>query len=88
MDWLEVTIKTVSPAIEDLGDALTGIGYDSFIVDDSAEFSEFLRENTQYWDYVDEDLEKAMQGKSRVTFYLPADDTGFAKLRQNGTGST
>ena len=70
MDWLEVTIKTVSAAIEDLGDALTGIGYDSFIVDDSAEFSEFLRENTQYWDYVDEDLARQMENVSQIRLYI------------------
>ena len=70
MDWLEVTIKTVSPAIEDLGDALTGIGYDSFIVDDSAEFSEFLRDNTQYWDYVDEELSRQMENVSQIRLYI------------------
>ena len=61
MEWLEVTIKTVSPAIDLLGAKLTAIGYDSFIIDDSADFSEFLKDNTQYWDYVDEELAQKMQ---------------------------
>ena len=29
---------------------------------------------------MDEDLEKAMAGKSRITFYLEANDDGFAKM--------
>ena len=50
MEWTEVTIKTTSAAIELVADRLTALGYDSFIVDDEAEFQEFLEENRQYWD--------------------------------------
>ena len=73
MEWLEVTIKTVSPAIELLADKLTAMGYDSFVVDDSNDFQHFLEENQQYWDYVDEDLAKKMQGVSQIRLYIPQD---------------
>ena len=36
----------------------------------------------RYWDYVDEDLEKSMQGKSRITFYLLDSETGYSQLAQ------
>ncbi len=70
MEWIEVTIKTVSSAIEALSDRLTAIGYDSFIVDDTCEFQTFLAENTQYWDYVDEQLAESMNAISQIRLYI------------------
>ena len=70
MEWTEVTIKTKSAAIELVADRLTALGYDSFIVDDEAEFQEFLEENRQYWDYVDEELAQKMHGLSQIRLYL------------------
>ena len=70
MEWTEVTIKTTSAAIELVADRLTALGYDSFIVDDEAEFQEFLEENRQYWDYVDDELAQKMHGLSQIRLYL------------------
>lgn len=70
MQWLELTIKTSSSGIDILANRLTMLGYDSFIIDDQADFNEFLENNRQYWDYVDEDLEKHMQGLSQIRLYL------------------
>ncbi len=70
MEWLEVSIETESPAIDFLGAKLTAMGYDSFIIDDSQDFSDFLKENTQYWDYVDEALARKMANVSRIRLYL------------------
>lgn len=80
MEWLEVTIKTVSPAIDLLGDKLTAIGYDSFIIDDAQEFQEFLEENTQHWDYVDEDLAEKMSTLSQIRLYIEDDAHAPEKL--------
>ncbi len=62
MQWIEVCIKTTSQAIELVGERLTMLGFDSFIMDDQDEFHEFLENNKQYWDYVDEGLEKTDAG--------------------------
>lgn len=70
MQWIEVTVKTASAAIELVCDRLTMLGFDSFIVDDQEDFHEFLEQNRQYWDYVDEALEKQMQGLSQIRLYL------------------
>ncbi len=70
MQWIEVCIKTTSQAIELVGERLTVLGFDSFIVDDQNEFHEFLENNRQYWDYVDEGLEKRMHGLSQIRLYL------------------
>ncbi len=82
MEWLEVTIKTISPAIDLLGARLTAIGYDSFIIDDSEDFSEFLKDNTQYWDYVDEELARKMQNVSQIRLYLPHDAQAPEQIAQ------
>ncbi len=70
MQWIEVTIKTTSAAIDLVCDRLTVWGYDSFIIDDQEDFHQFLEQNRQYWDYVDEDLEQKMQGLSQIRLYL------------------
>ena len=38
MQWIEVCIKTTSQAIELVGERLTMLGFDSFIMDDQDEF--------------------------------------------------
>ncbi len=70
MQWLELCIKTSSAGVERVAERLTVIGYDSFIVDDQAEFEAFLEQNRQYWDYVDESLARQMEGLSQIRLYL------------------
>lgn len=88
MQWLELTIKSTSAGIDILANRLTLLGYDSFIIDDQADFHEFLESNRQYWDYVDEDLEKHMQGLSQIRLYLedgPSAMEAVADLRAQMT---
>ena len=82
MNWLELHIDTVHGGLDTVEALLSSLDIDGLVIDDEAEFQDFLENNHEYWDYVDEDLEKTMQGKSRVTFYLPADETGFAKMAE------
>ena len=82
MEWLEVTVKTISSAIDLLGAKLTAIGYDSFIIDDSEDFSEFLKDNTQYWDYVDEALAEKMQNISQIRLYIEQDSRAPERIAQ------
>lgn len=78
--WLEVHIDTNHTGLEPVETMLSALGIDGVVIDDETEFEDFLENNRQYWDYVDENLEASMHGKSRVTFYLPADETGFAQM--------
>lgn len=85
MQWLELTIKTVSAGIDLLAAKLTMLGFDSFVLDDQADFQEFLKDNTQYWDYVDSALEQKMQGLSQIRLYIEDDITApetVSTLRQ------
>lgn len=70
MQWLELCIQTCSAGIELVGERLTVLGFDSFIVDDQAEFETFLEQNKQYWDYVDRELQEKMAGLSQIRLYL------------------
>ena len=70
MQWIELTIKTTPAAIDLVCDRLTVLGFDSFIIDDQEQFHDFLEQNRQYWDYVDEGLEKQMEGLSQIRLYL------------------
>lgn len=73
MQWLELTIQTASSGIEALGAHLTAQGYDSFVIDDQIEYEAFLENNRAYWDYIDEELEKRLQGLSQIKLYLEMD---------------
>ena len=70
MQWTEATIKTAPQAIDLVCDRLTSLGFDSFIVDDEAQFEEFLENNRPYWDYVDDALREQMRGLSQIRLYL------------------
>ena len=78
--WLEVHIDTNHTGLEAVETMLSAHGIDGVVIDDETEFQDFLENNHQYWDYVDEDLQQEMRGRSRITFYLEAGDEGFAKL--------
>ena len=82
MEWLELTIKTASGGIELVAASLTLWGYDSFVMDDQAEFQEFLDQNHDYWDYVDEGLSRQMDGLSQIRLYLPDGPRAMEEIAQ------
>ena len=81
MAWLEITVNTAPDNIEDVAAALTAGGFSDLLIEDQAEFSDFLDQNRAYWDYIDEELEKQLQGLSRIKLYLEdTDKKGFTRL--------
>ena len=79
--WLEVTIRTASGGIDLLCAELTEAGFDSFVIDDSEQFRQFLDGARAYWDYVDEKLAARMRDLSQVRLYLP-EETAEAQLAE------
>ena len=73
MDWLELQIDTCHTGLMAVSELLSSLGIDSIVIDDEEEFHDFLENNRQYWDYVDEELQKEMAGRSRITFYIEND---------------
>ena len=80
MKWLEVRIDTNHSGLEGVETMLSTLGIDGVVIDDETEFQDFLENNHEYWDYVDEELAQKMQGRSRLTFYLEVGEEGFAKM--------
>ncbi len=82
MKWLELHLDTSPAGIEPASGLLSAYGIDSLMIDEEGDFKNFLENNHQYWDYVDEDLMRSMRGKSRITFYLEDSAEGMNTLAQ------
>ena len=80
MNWLALHIDTSPAGLEPVELMLSNLGIDSLEVEDEADFRRFLEQNEQYWDYVDEDLDRSMRGKCRVTFYTEDNPAGFGQV--------
>ena len=81
MAWLEITIDTASEKMNSVVTVLTAKGFSDLVIEDQEEFETFLEENRAYWDYIDENLQKELQGLSRIKLYLEDTDTaGLARL--------
>ena len=83
MAWLELTVRTASAGIERAANLLTAGGFEDLVLEDQAEFEEFLDQNRAYWDYIDEELEQSLQGLSNIKLYLENTDTaGLQRLKE------
>ena len=80
MRWIEASVQTKSDEIDELCERLAALGVGGFVIEDETDFKDFLENNRQYWDYVDEELENKFAGASRIKFYLADDDGGKAVL--------
>ena len=79
MRWIEATVKTTTEKIDELCTLLGDLGVGGMIIEDEADFHNFLENNQKYWDYVDEELEQKFSGLSQIKFYL-ADDADGAEM--------
>ena len=80
MKWLALHIDPSPAGLEPVEAALSALGIDGLVIEDEEDFRRFLEQNRQYWDYVDEELDRSMSGKCRVTFYAGESDQGFAQV--------
>ena len=53
MDWREVTIYTTTEGIGPVEALLEDNGVEGYVLEDAADFEEFLKDTEIYWDYVD-----------------------------------
>lgn len=78
MAWLEITLHTTPGSIDETAAMLTAAGFQELVIEDQAQFEDFLEENRACWDYIDEDLQKQLEGLSCIKLYL--EDTQSAEL--------
>ena len=83
MGYLEITVTTTPGSIEEVAAILTAKGFSDLVIEDQGEFESFLEENRAYWDYIDEELQKKLQGLSCIKLYIEeADKQTIARLEQ------
>ncbi len=88
MAWLEITIDTAAHQVEAVAQALTQRGFSDLLIEDQEEFEAFLEENRAYWDYIDEGLQKKLQGLSRIRLYLEdTDEKNLRRLKDYAAGA-
>lgn len=76
MRYIEVSIDTPAEQIDARCEQLCALGAEGFVIENEADFQDFLENNQQYWDYVDEGLAQAYSGVSRIKLYLMDDAQG------------
>ncbi len=82
MDWIKVIVFTTSEGIEAVCGRLYQLGITGIEIQDEKDFKDFLEENKQYWDYVDEDLIREKEGETNISVYVPNDVDGAEMLAQ------
>lgn len=80
MRYIEVCVNTPAEEIERRCEEMTAMGAEGFVIENEADFQDFLENNHQYWDYVDDELESRFTGVSRIKCYLCDDEDGRAVL--------
>ena len=77
MDWKEVTIYTTTAGIGPVEALLEDNGVEGYVLEDAADFEEFLQDTEIYWDYVDEDLVREKRAQETcLKIYLSDDEDG------------
>ena len=82
MSWLEITVPTPQGDLNTVASSLTARGFSDLVMEDQAEFEAFLEDNRSCWDYIDEELQRHLQGLSQIKLYLEdTDQTGMERLK-------
>lgn len=80
MNWIKVAIYTTSEGIEPLSGRLYQLGITGLEIEDEQDFKDFLENNKQYWDYVDDELIKEKEGETEVIAYVSDNAAGHEML--------
>ena len=70
MRYIEVTVNTPKELIDLRCEEMAAMGAGGFVIENEDDFKQFLENNHQYWDYVDDELENKFDGVSRIKCYL------------------
>ena len=80
MNYIEISIETPESELDARCDELCALGCSGVIIENENDFKDFLENNRQYWDYVDDELRRSYTGVSRLKCYITDDDEGAALL--------
>ena len=82
MRYIEVIVDTPPEALDQRCEEMAALGVGGFVIENEADFRDFLENNRQYWDYVDQELTEQYAGVSRIKCYLTDDEDGRETLRR------
>ncbi|MDD6214397.1 MAG: 50S ribosomal protein L11 methyltransferase [Firmicutes bacterium] len=80
MDWIQVTIYTTSAGIEPVSGRLYQLGITGIEIEDEADFKDFLENNKDCWDYVDDELLTAKHKETCIKAYISDNQFGYEML--------
>ena len=80
MQWLKVSIYTSSEGIESVCGRVYALGITGVEIEDFNDFTDFLENNKQYWDYVDEELIEEKKVETRIIVYISDTADGMETL--------
>lgn len=79
-NFIQIDIYTSSEAIDGITGALTERGITGFIIQDSADFEDFLEDKNSNWDYVDDSLMGLKTVEPHITVYVHDNAQGLEIL--------
>ncbi len=79
-NFTQIDIYTSSQAIDGITGALTEYGITGFIIQDSADFEDFLADKNANWDYVDDGLMGLKTVEPHITLYVHDNAQGAETL--------
>ncbi len=74
MDWIQVSIYTTTEGIEPVSGKLLQLGFTGIEIEDEQDFKDFLENNKDCWDYVDDDLLREKESETCVKVYISEDE--------------
>ncbi len=77
MQYLRLSVKTASPAVDMLCAELMEIGVIGFEIEDKADMLEFFKSHPETYDYIDDGLLEAEDNGVFVKIYLEPEDTAL-----------
>lgn len=80
MNYKEISIYTTSQGVEILTGILLDLGIDSFLIEDKEEFKNFLDDNKQIWDIIDDDLFKKKEDETNIKVYIEENEKEFITI--------
>ncbi len=80
MEWIKATIYTTAEGVEPVSGRRYTTGRTGIEIEDEADFKEFLENNKQSWDYVDDELLKSKEKETCVIVYVTNDADGLEQL--------
>lgn len=79
-NFIQIDVFTSSQAIDGITGALTERGITGFIIQDSADFEDFLADKNANWDYVDDSLMGLKTVEPHITVYVHDNAQGIEML--------